>query len=97
MDALENNKIDFVVIEKFNSEMLKAAAMLHIKHLSYRSFITMLGNKFMLELYRDILSDNLGFFVFALHEKRFAVSFLDAQTASNFLVLLKEDCLNILL
>jgi hypothetical protein len=64
------NKIEFVAIEKFDSELLTEAARLHIEHLSYRSFITMFGLKFMVELYKDILAAKLGFFVFAFDGKK---------------------------
>jgi len=69
MRVQANDNIDFVVIQHFDYELLNAASQLHIKHLSYRSFITMFGSKFMLELYRDILAERLGFFVFALDGK----------------------------
>ena len=62
----EKNNIEYVAVEKFDQKLLTEAARLHIEHLSYRSFITMFGPKFMVELYKDILSANLGFFVFAL-------------------------------
>jgi len=61
-----NSKVDFVIVEKFDNALLSAAAHLHVEHLSYRSFITLFGPKFITEIYRDILSGNLGFFVFAL-------------------------------
>jgi ribosomal protein S18 acetylase RimI-like enzyme len=63
---INKNQIDYSVVVDSNDELLIEAAQLHIEHLSYRSFITLFGTKFILELYKDILSDKLGFFVFAL-------------------------------
>ena len=61
-----NKNLEFRVVDTFDYKLLSEASRLHIEHLSYRSFITMFGNKFMVELYKDILSDKLGFFVFAM-------------------------------
>ena len=84
------NKIETVVIDRFNPELLRAAAQLHIQHLSYRSFITMLGNKFMLELYRDLLSDNLGFFVFALDGNHICGFVLGCTNSKKFFSVVKR-------
>jgi hypothetical protein len=63
-----SNDIKYIVVDKFDHQLLSEAARLHIEHLSYRSFITLFGNKFMVELYKDILADKLGFFIFALED-----------------------------
>lgn len=63
---MTNNKINYFVLKKtFNPSLLFKAASLHVEYLSYRSFITMFGTKFIFELYKDILAKDFGFFVFA--------------------------------
>lgn len=61
--------IEYQVVDSPNRELLLAAARLHIAHLSYRSFITLFGIRFIAELYHDILSSNQGFMVFAFEKK----------------------------
>ncbi len=57
--------IGYEVIHENNEDFLKQAADLHYEALSYRSFITNFGQKFLYQLYKWILADRLGFFVFA--------------------------------
>ena len=90
MQTTANNKIDFRVVSKFDKELLSEAAHLHITHLSYRSFITMFGNKFMLELYRDILADGLGFFIFALEGKNIYGFLLGCTNSQQLLSVIKR-------
>lgn len=64
-----NDEVEYKVLKTADIELLNAAADLHIEHLSYRSFITLFGRPFIVELYKDMLADNSAFFVFALNRK----------------------------
>jgi GNAT superfamily N-acetyltransferase len=83
-------KIDFIVLDKVDLDLLQEAVSLHIKHLSYRSFITLFGNKFLLELYKDILSERLGFFVFAMDEKKICGFVLGCVNSRQLLGIIKR-------
>jgi GNAT superfamily N-acetyltransferase len=59
------NSIDYIVIDSFNSELIQSAAKLYMEHLSDNGFLPLFGNRFIQELYADILAEKLGFFIFA--------------------------------
>jgi len=64
-----DDEVVYRVLETADVNLLNAAADLHIEHLSYRSFITLFGRRFIVELYKDMLADNSAFLVFALNRK----------------------------
>jgi GNAT superfamily N-acetyltransferase len=64
------SEIEYKTIDSINEELLREAAILHIDGLSYRSFITLFGVKFITEIYKDALRNNIAFFVFALDNNK---------------------------
>lgn len=65
---MNKEEMDFVVVDDAESKLLNQAAILHLKYLSYRSFITTFGSAFIVEIYKDIVANKLGFFVFSTRE-----------------------------
>lgn len=79
---MSSDNIEFVVTEEFNSELISVASRLYMEHLSDNGFLPLFGQKFIYELYKDILTDKLGFFIFALHGNKvagFVLASLDSE------------------
>jgi len=64
------NEIEYFVREDFNYDLISEAAKLHVEHLSDHGFLTLFGSKFIMELYKDILKNKSGFFIFATYKKK---------------------------
>ncbi|MBF0569443.1 MAG: hypothetical protein HQL18_01540, partial [Candidatus Omnitrophica bacterium] len=62
--------MDYRILKGFEKEICWTAAALHDDALSSGGFITSFGRNFLLEIYRVILEDRLGFMVCALDEGR---------------------------
>lgn len=58
----------YKVLYDIDEYLLHQAANLHYEALSYRSFITLFGVKFLVELYKTVLIYQLGFFVFSFED-----------------------------
>src|SRR5438094_139550 len=58
--------MDYLIRIKAEDKFLDQAAGLHVKHLSYGGFITLFGAKFIKEIYRDLLEQQLGFIILAV-------------------------------
>lgn len=61
----EDKNVEYFILDKPVDNYLLKFAQLHIAYLSDGGFLTLLGLKFINALYKDILIDRLGFFVYA--------------------------------
>jgi len=57
--------MEYVINLQGDHAALRYAVRLHEEALSYRSFITRFGRRFLLRIYEDILERQIGFIVFA--------------------------------
>ncbi|MHA2217786.1 MAG: GNAT family N-acetyltransferase [Candidatus Hodarchaeales archaeon] len=55
--------MDYQVLEKYNESLCLEAARLHKEYLSYRSFLTSFGLKFIREIYKDVLEGKQGLII----------------------------------
>jgi hypothetical protein len=83
-------KTEILLLEEYDERLLSAAAQLHVEHLSYRSFITSFGWKFIREFYKDILADKIGFFLFAIDNEEIAGFILATSNSLGLFSVIKK-------
>jgi len=59
------NNLKYILINSYDKETFNQISNIHIKSLSEGGFITLFGNRFLEEIYKDILLNNLGFLIVA--------------------------------
>jgi ribosomal protein S18 acetylase RimI-like enzyme len=62
--------VDYSILDRCDSALLERAVDLHFEALSYRSFITSFGKRFLRELYVSLLDARLAFLVTATEGAR---------------------------
>lgn len=79
---MNSNSEQYFVSDEFKLGQCAQAARLHYEYLSYRSFITNFGPEFLIEIYKDLLNQKLGFLVCYEVEQKirgFALACLDTN------------------
>jgi GNAT superfamily N-acetyltransferase len=81
--------MEFRVTNKIDRSIISQAAKLHYESLSYRSFITLFGQRFLELLYEMLLQEQLAFFVVAIEEDRllgFLLACYDSSKLSQVMI-----------
>ena len=66
----EDKNVEYFVLDQPIENYLSKFAQLHITYLSDGGFLPLLGLKFINELYKDILIERLGFFIYAIIDNK---------------------------
>ena len=77
--------------DNIDDENVVEAARMHIEHLSYRSFITDFGLKFIIELYKDWLKDNNAILLLATNEGELSGFVLGLKNNQRLFVPIKRN------
>lgn len=71
--------MDISVLRRFDEDAARQAARLHLKAISYSSFITLFGEAFLYQLYKALLEMGIGFLVIAREGGRLEGFILGAE------------------
>lgn len=81
--------MEFQVTNKIDRNIIFQAAKLHYESLSYRSFITLFGQKFLELIYETLLQEQLVFFVLAVEQGNllgFILACVDSSKLSQIMI-----------